>query len=146
MPKVTAKVLKTKVEDGKLMAVLQFNQKLPQVGELVNCKWGSVRSLPQNSLYWVYLTWVINEGGLKNQGHFDPYALHLNLKQHFIAEKIFDKGFFKAIEEATTTDLTKQEFGEYFDKIDQFLNAFFEINTQPFWDNYRDEFSTSQFQ
>ena len=141
MPKVQGKVLKTRVdEQGRLLAVVQFNQKLPQVGQLLRVKWGSIRSLPKNSLYWVYLHWIINDAGLKDQSHFDPQALHLNLKQHFIAKKIFDKGKFKAIEEATTTDLSKLEFSEYFDKVDKFMLEFFKIDTKDFWDDYRDTY------
>lgn len=143
MPKVMGKVLKIRTdEQGRLLGIIQFNKKLPNPGELVRVKWGSVRTLSQNSLYWVYLSWIINDAGLKDHGHFDPQALHLDLKAHFIATKIFSKGKFKAIEEGTTTHLDKAEFSEYFDKVDKFMNDFFKINTQPFWDDYRDTYSS----
>lgn len=132
MPKVKARVLTTVI--GKQMtATLEFNERLPRVGDTVTVKWGSTRTHSQNALYWVFLYWCINHGGLKDQGHFSPEALHLDLKAHFLSEKIFDKGQFKAIEEATTTTLGKTEFGEYVQKVDDFMKSFFSINTEPFW-------------
>ncbi len=133
MPKVKGKVLSLRTENAQFIATIQLNEKIPKIGETVTIKWGSTRTLAQNALYWVYLDWIINEGGLKNQGHFSPEALHLDLKAHFLSEKIMDKGKFKAIEEATTTTLGKSEFGEYFDKCDKFFQEFFNINTAEFW-------------
>ena len=141
MPKTSAKVIKTKTgPDGELLAIIQLNRQSPRVGETVTVKWGSVRTLSQNALYFVFLSWLIDEGGLKEQGHFDPEALHLDLKAHFLAQKIFSKGQFKVIEESTTTDLTKSEFAEYFANVNGFMLDFFKIDTAPFWKNYEDNY------
>lgn len=138
MPRVKSRVMQIVEKNGNKYAILQVNRAIPRKGEIVTLKWGSTRTLPQNSLYWVYLNWLINDAGLKDKGHFTPEALHLDLKAHFLSEKIFDKGKFKAIEEATTTTLTKSEFGEYMDKVDEFIRDFFELDTQPFWEEYRE--------
>ncbi len=136
MPKVAGKILETKIENGRMLITAQLNGKLPPKGQAITVKWGSIRTLSQNNLYWVYLNWLIKDAGLKDQGHFNPEALHLDLKTYILSEKIFDRGKFKAIEEATTTDLTKAEFGEYFDRVDEVVKDIFHIDTAPFWREY----------
>ena len=138
MPRVKARVLKTKIVDGRLLAKVQFNEKLPREGEILTVKWGATRSLSQNALYWQYLTWLIEHAGLKDHGHFSPEALHLDLKQYILAEKIFDKGQFKAIEEATTTTLNKVEFSEYLEKVDMAVNGIFNVDTSAFWEELKE--------
>ena len=140
MPKVRAKVLTSRIdENGRMLAEIQLNGKLPQIGERIIVKWGSQRTLPQNALYWVYLNYLI-DNHLKDFGHFDAMGLHYSLKQHFLAEKKMDKGEWKAFEEATTTTLTKSEFVMYIDKINDFVCDFFKIDTSDFFDTYNKEY------
>ena len=141
MPKVQAKVLSSTIDDhGHIIARVQFNRKVPKNGTIFTAKWGSIRTLSQNSLYWVFLHWLIHEAGLKDQGHFSEDALHLDLKAHFIAEKIFDRGRFVAIEEATTTTMDKVEFGQYLDAVDKFVQEFFRVDTSSFWETYKQDY------
>ncbi len=138
MPKVKAKVRSHKIEDGKLFVTLEFNERIPKIAETVTVKWGAVRTHAQNALYWTFLTWCIDHGGLKRQGHFCPEALHMDLKAFFLSEKTMTKGQFKALDEATTTDLGKAEFGEYMDKVSLFMQEFFQVDTEAFWKENRE--------
>ena len=141
MPKIAGKVLATKIDQGRMLAKIQLNRKLPPVGTSVIVKWGATRSLSQNALLWVYYSWLINHGGLKDNGFFCPEALHASLKAHFLSEKIMSKGQWEVIEEGTTTTLTKIEFGEYIEKIDNFIMEFFQIDTSSFWEGYEENCS-----
>ena len=140
MPKVKAKLIKSWIENRQLMATVQFNMKAPKEGTLFQASWGATRSPSQNALYWTYLKFLIEDAGLKDSGHFSPEALHIDLKAHFLSEKLFDKGEFKAMSEGTTTNLDKDEFAQYLKKVDGFIVSFFEIDTSPFWDTYREEY------
>jgi hypothetical protein len=104
--------------------------------EVVINKAKKVRTLPQNSLYWVYLTWIVdpNGGDLRSRGYFSVDALHLNIKG-WIKETHPQQ--FKVDKKFTTTTLTRQEFSQFFDLVNQELFIeFFEIDTSPFWVDY----------
>ena len=133
--KATAKVLATKDNLAKIQ--LDTNELRP--GEIIAVRWGEKRSRRQNNLYWRYLNWCINEGGLKDQGHFCAEALHIDLKAHFLSEKIFDEGTFKTVEIGSTTDLSTKEFKEYLEKVDNFLCDFFGIDTSAFWEAHGED-------
>ena len=145
MPRVKAKIISHRIEDGKLMVLMQFNERIPKIATIVTVKWGAVRSREQNALYWTYLTWLIEHGGLKDQGHFSPDALHLDLKAYFLSEKVMDKGQFKAIEEGTTTDLNKSEFSEYMTKVGGFMREFFKVDDSAFWGEVNQEEGHDEF-
>jgi len=136
VPRVKAKVLKTKIVDGQLLARLQFNKKLPRVGEIVTVKWGSTRTLQQNAFLWTYYSWLLKHGGIQEHGFFCVEAIHSSMKAHFLSEKIMTKGEWKAVEEGSSTLLNKLEFGEFMERIDSFIVSFFGIDTSAFWQEY----------
>jgi len=138
VPKIKGKVLDTSInQDGWFIAKIRLNGKLPPKDSIVTVKWGSIRSIPQNNLYFAFLHWCIEHGGLKEMGHYSVYALHLDCKAHFLAEKIYTKEDFEIIEEATTTILDKVEFSEYMEKVDYLMNNILNVNTAPFWEEHK---------
>lgn len=122
------KVVQSKY-DGHLVLVRADNLK---VGDVVTVKKGKTRTQLQNSKYWVYLNWLINNG-LKEHGHFSAEALHENLKRHFVSDKKLEKGNLKEISEGSTSTLSTCEFNDYIQMIDDFMLEFFNIDTSEFW-------------
>jgi len=134
--KVKAKVLAVlKDEKGKLLAKLQFNQKLPRVGDMVTVKWGKVRSILQNALYWTFLQFLLDDCNLKEE-YLDKEELHETLKGRFLAKKVMSKGGFKIIVVGSTTDLDKHEFAEYLEKVDKVVIEYHHVDTSEFWKDY----------
>ena len=88
--KVKAKVLK--IKDNKIL--LECNGRTPQVGFIVTIKYGKIRSVKSNALYWVLLNWYIDHGGVKEQGYIDAQELHEALKGRILAQKVHSKGGF----------------------------------------------------
>jgi hypothetical protein len=97
----------------------------------------SIRTLPQNALYWSFLSWCISpEGGdLQSQGHFSIDALHEDIKSWFKSTHKHDFDIDKVF---TTTELNAKEFGEYFEIVNaELMIQFFGIDTSGFFkDDY----------
>ena len=131
-----AKILATKIDGGRMFAKIECDKKLPPVGTVIDIRYGSKRTVQQNAFLWLYYTWLINTGGLKEHGFFCPESLHYSLKAKFLGDKIMTKGEWKVVEEGSTAVMTRSEFSEYMDKIDMFICDFFEISTDAFFDEY----------
>jgi len=96
-----------------------------------------IRSLKQNSFYWVFLEWLINPfgGDLQSQGHFSVEGLHEDIKSWIKAVHEHD---FKTDREFTTTELTRQEFKKFFDIVSQDLMVDkLGVDTSGFWQDYQ---------
>ena len=96
-----------------------------------------IRSLKQNSFYWVFLEWLINPfgGDLQSQGHFSVEGLHEDIKSWIKATHEHD---FKMDREFTTTELTRQEFKKFFDIVSQDLMVDkLGVDTSGFWQDYQ---------
>ena len=125
------------VKDNLIKA--EVAQQRFKVGDKISIVKGSERTVSQNNFYWLYLTFVIDNGA-KEHGHFDPYGLHLSLKRYFLSDKTMTRGQWKEIEESTTTDLSKSGFGEYFEKVDHLINETLGVDTSSFFQDYADNY------
>jgi hypothetical protein len=136
LPKIAGRVLASKLVDGKFLAKIALNGRLLPEGVNISIKWGKSRSLPQNALMWLFLGYLFNDCGLK-----DEYAtvdeLHETLKATFLSKRVFHGGH-EFIHVGSTTTLGKIEFGEYLDKINRAMIDFHGIDTGPFWQEYKD--------
>jgi hypothetical protein len=112
----------TAVGDDKQSVYVEFDSKVSfNMGQEVTVNNPrKLRTQKQNSLYWVFLEWVINPfgGDLQSQGHFHPDALHDNVKAWV---EVTHPHKFKIDKRFTTTELTRKEFGEFFDLVKQEL-------------------------
>ena len=82
-------------------------------GDLIKIILGKTRTLKQNRLYWQFLKWACQQDELREMGHFDPDALHQNIKYRLLADKVLDEGVLKVIKVGSTTELTVKEFMEF---------------------------------
>lgn len=139
MPKVSGRILKAGAKDGKMMALVQLNGKLPKIGELIIMKWGRTRSLSQNALYWVFLDFLMNDCGMKDEySHSDE--LHETFKAAFLSTRQFGMNKQEFLKIGSTTDLGKLEFGEYLEKVNKACIDWWGIDTSKFWKEYQENF------
>lgn len=138
MPKVTARVLATKIENGKFLGMVRFNGKLPPKGMLVSVSWGKRRSELQNNLYWLYLTFLWEDCNLKEK-YLTIEELHETLKATLLSERIVVKGL-EIIKVGSTASLDKIAFGEYIDRIDKAMAVYHNVDSGPFWLDYEENY------
>lgn len=92
---------------------------------------GKKRSLDQNSLYQLFCRFISKD---PKMGGMTEESVHDGFKAVFLTKKIWKNG--KCFPDTgSTTDLTKEEFVEYFAKCDVYIKEF-GVNTEPFWVEY----------
>lgn len=90
--------LNTKCKPGDTITMTLTNQK-PK------------RTIRQNSYYWAYIAIIAAETGN------GPDDLHTLFKHEFLSGTVVEVMGKQVVREASTTDLSRLEFGEYIDKI-----------------------------
>ena len=101
------------IKDGKL----EFKNKSYFLGRIQNSKdckvkvtvepYRKLRSMPQNRLYWLYITQIADDTGN------DKDTLHRLFSGKFLGDGIIEAFGEKAHKVKSTTSLTKSEFCEY---------------------------------
>lgn len=122
------------------VAVKCASDNVPKVGSKITIVFGNRRTIAQNKLYWVWLTWCVNNG-LKDQGCLCAEELHETLKDYFLAEKALEKGVLKKLRAGTTTDLDVKEFNQYQDACDNLINSEYNVCTALFWEQYAEDYN-----
>jgi len=140
MPKIKARILSSEIKDKRFIVTIQCNNKMPKQGEIVTIKWGSARSVQQNKLYWLFLEWILEHGGLKDE-YLSTDELHECLKGRFLAKRIKTNFGFETLKIGSTTELDKTAFAEYINKIDKAVVEYCKVDTSGFWEEYKDMYS-----
>ncbi len=135
MPKVSGTVLGVAIIEGKMLMKAELNGRLPKKGDLITVRFGKVRSNEQNSLYWLYLTFLLNDADLKSE-YLTIEELHEMLKATFLSKRVFH-GKKEFIHVGSTTTLDKHAFGEYMERIDKAMTEYHHISTAAFWEEVR---------
>jgi hypothetical protein len=124
------------IQDDKRAIFIELESKADfKINEQVTVsKTKKIRSIPQNNTYWLFLTWLVDPkgGDLKSQGYFSIDALHLNVKGYI--QEVHPNQFKTLDKKFSTTQLSRQEFNEFLELINQEL--FVEIlgvDTSGFW-------------
>lgn len=136
MPKVTAIVLASKIIEGEMLAKIRLNGKMPKQGDKITVKWGRTRSNSQNALMWLFLGYLWQDCGLKDE-YSTIDELHETLKATFLSKRVFHSGK-EFIHVGSTATLGKLEFGEYLERINKAMIEFHNIDTSEFWREYED--------
>jgi len=136
MPKIAGRVIASKIVDGKFLAKIALNGRLLPDGVNVSIKWGKSRSTAQNALYWLFLGYLWQECGLKDE-YSTVDELHETFKATFLSKRVFHGGK-EFIKVGSTTSLGKVEFGEYIERINKAMIEYHGIDTSGFWQEYKD--------
>jgi len=115
------------VNNAKVLVTV-LDKNYLEAGMIVEINGGKRRTLSQNALYWLLLEFASRELG------YSAEELHDIFKAKFLSREINAMGQNIMIVKSTAT-LSKQDFGEYFDKINTTLIEL-GVNVAPFWSHY----------
>lgn len=126
-----------KIEAGELkiknrQKMLEYMKTLPDGWYRLELKKTTQRSLPQNNYYFGVVVYEIRKR-LEDLGNdFDSEMVHDILKQRFNSAPVVGPGG-EIIGEAgkTTTEMSKEDFGIYLDKIIAWAAEFLDLNIPP---------------
>lgn len=122
------------VKDGELK-ILNRKRMDAEIKAFPNCdvqiiiKKKGKRSNPQNRYYWGIVIDAIRREFLRRGDKYTPEEIHEGLKAKFNPKSTGDKetGDVLFITGETTTEMNKDEFGEYLNRIIEWVNKNLEI-------------------
>ena len=124
MPKITAKVLNTKVDaQGRLLAIINCDKKSPDKDTTVEVEWGNTRTQQMNKLYFACLKIISDYTGHTKE------ELHSWCAHKFLGHKIEVLGE-EFIYSPSTRNLRIDAFSTYLEDIRFYFWETLGINLQ----------------
>ena len=111
------------VHDQARQGAAAFAMSAPEGWAVVFAPYEQLRSMEQNAAYWVYLGEIADAGLQDDEGR--PYTvdrLHCAMKRAFLGKfiQVLPNGDTRELE-ASTTRLTRKEFGDYMNRVQAYL-------------------------